>query len=194
MAFQHKYVSPVSLETHTIWETPSIRKCDFQKASLICLSLWCPMGLVYHSTTSSWGTIPAHRIPSESALLSAIVFSLLPTPVRRKCQWYANCSVVGCKNQHKSLHIFPSSEAVKTQCLKFFWRKFGKLLYVCANRFNLDCFLYKSQYKTGFASKLKNEWMNETRLSVTQVQTCKLFCHFLCCFTLFCRLACWTYS
>ena len=51
---------------------------------------------------------------------------------------HANCSVVGCKNQHSD--NVPAAVRVS--------------LYKCAYHFTLDCFIKEGQYKAGFASTL----------------------------------------
>ena len=73
---------------------------------------------------------------------------------------HGNCSVVGCRSAHKSLHLLPSSDPVRTRWINFIFdgkipTTLGKVVYVCVNQFKSDCFLNEGQYKTGFASKLK---------------------------------------
>ncbi|XP_037641699.1 uncharacterized protein LOC119497554 isoform X2 [Sebastes umbrosus] len=68
------------------------------------------------------------------------------------------CAVVGCKNQHRSLHLPP-------QDTKFKWIHFiydGNVPlnvtsrpYVCANHFTWNCYTNAGQYKTGFANTLR---------------------------------------
>ncbi|XP_056607720.1 uncharacterized protein LOC130425527 isoform X2 [Triplophysa dalaica] len=69
------------------------------------------------------------------------------------------CSVVGCKNEHRSLHLLPTSEPQKTQWVRFIFEgneplNLPKFVYVCANHFTPDCFLNAGQYGMGFAKKL----------------------------------------
>ncbi|KAA0705258.1 hypothetical protein E1301_Tti019534 [Triplophysa tibetana] len=69
------------------------------------------------------------------------------------------CSVVGCKNEHRSLHLLPTSEPQKTQWVRFIFDgneplNLPKFVYVCANHFTPDCFLNAGQYGMGFAKKL----------------------------------------
>ena len=72
---------------------------------------------------------------------------------------HANCSVVGCKNQHKCLYSVPATEQQKRQRLCFIFNDnvpaaVRVSLYVCANHFTSDCFSNECQYKAGFASTL----------------------------------------
>nr|XP_055038817.1 uncharacterized protein LOC129426486 isoform X2 [Misgurnus anguillicaudatus] len=69
------------------------------------------------------------------------------------------CSVVGCKNEHKSIHILPTSEPLKTQWIHFMFKgnaalDLPKYVYACANHFTSSCFINEGQYKAGFAKKL----------------------------------------
>lgn len=61
-----------------------------------------------------------------------------------KCCWI--------KNQHKGLHLLPSSEDVQTQWVNYMFDgnvpiATGKVLCVCASYFTSDSFLNKGQYK-----------------------------------------------
>merc|ERR1712035_246249 len=73
---------------------------------------------------------------------------------------HGNCSVVGYRSKHKSLHSLPSCDPVRTRWTDFIFdgkipTTLGKVVYVCVNQFKSDCFLNEGQYKTGFASRLK---------------------------------------
>ena len=74
---------------------------------------------------------------------------------------HGNCSVVGCKNQHKCLYSVPATEQQKRQWWHFiFYNSVSAAVHdslcvcVCANRFTSDCFSNEGQYKAGFASTL----------------------------------------
>lgn len=72
---------------------------------------------------------------------------------------HANCSVVGCKDQHKCLYSVPAPEEQKRQWLCFIFNNrvpatFPVNLFVCANHFTSACFSNEGQYKAGFASTL----------------------------------------
>ncbi|KAM9770635.1 activating transcription factor 7-interacting protein 1 isoform 2-T2 [Menidia menidia] len=70
-----------------------------------------------------------------------------------------NCSVLGCKEQHKALHTIPVSEELRAQWINFIYNgnvpaRVGKKLLVCANHFTGDCFRNLGQYNTGLAKRL----------------------------------------
>ncbi|XP_066529736.1 uncharacterized protein [Hoplias malabaricus] len=72
---------------------------------------------------------------------------------------YGSCSVVGCTEQHKSVHRLPASESTRAEWMKFIFKgtipdKLSKNLYVCTNHFVSDCFTNLGQYNTGLATKL----------------------------------------
>lgn len=72
---------------------------------------------------------------------------------------HANCSVAGCKNQHKSLYSVPAAEEQKRRWLSFIFNDRAPAtvpvsLFVCAHHFTADCFSNQGQYKAGFASTL----------------------------------------
>lgn len=69
------------------------------------------------------------------------------------------CSVHGCTEQHKSLHLLPAQESRRTAWVHFIFdghipAKVGKNLTVCANHFTADCFENLGQYTAGLASRL----------------------------------------
>lgn len=69
------------------------------------------------------------------------------------------CAVVGCKKEHKSIHLLPTSEPLRTQWIRFIFAgkaplNLPKFVYVCANHFAQDCFVNAGQYNKGFAKKL----------------------------------------
>ncbi|XDV25389.1 hypothetical protein PO909_029312 [Leuciscus waleckii] len=71
----------------------------------------------------------------------------------------SRCFVDGCKNEHGSRHLLPTSEPLKTQWNTFIFEgnappNLPKFVYVCANHFMPDCFVNEGQYKAGFAKKL----------------------------------------
>ncbi|XP_034564403.1 uncharacterized protein LOC117830406 isoform X1 [Notolabrus celidotus] len=72
---------------------------------------------------------------------------------------HANCSVVGCKNQHKCLYSVPAPEDQRKQWLLFIFNNnvpstVSAHLFVCANHFTSECFNNWGQYKAGYASTL----------------------------------------
>ncbi|XP_057201463.1 uncharacterized protein LOC130561273 isoform X2 [Triplophysa rosa] len=80
-------------------------------------------------------------------------------PVTRMPPKQLRCGVVGCKNEHKSLHLLPTSEPLRTQWIRFIFEgnatlNLPKFVYVCANHFTPDCFFNAGQYSMGFAKKL----------------------------------------
>ncbi|XP_041664878.1 uncharacterized protein LOC121523883 [Cheilinus undulatus] len=73
---------------------------------------------------------------------------------------HANCSVVDCLNEHKSLYTLPTAEELKKLWINFIFDgqvppTTAKTLYVCANHFSSDCFVNEGQFYAGFASNLK---------------------------------------
>ncbi|XP_067299127.1 uncharacterized protein [Pseudorasbora parva] len=69
------------------------------------------------------------------------------------------CFVVGCRNEHNSRHLLPTSEPLRTQWMSFAFKghtppNLPKCVYVCSNHFTPDCFVNEGQYKAGFAKKL----------------------------------------
>ncbi|XP_051981457.1 uncharacterized protein LOC127642989 isoform X2 [Xyrauchen texanus] len=90
------------------------------------------------------------------------------------------CFVVGCKNEHSSLHLLPTSEPRKTQWIRFVFKgnapsNLPKCVHVCANHFTPDCFVNEGQYKAGFAKKLflKNGSVPTVRGPVSPPEVCK---------------------
>ncbi|XP_007260152.3 zinc finger homeobox protein 4 isoform X2 [Astyanax mexicanus] len=72
---------------------------------------------------------------------------------------HMKCCVVGCKQQHKSLHFLPTKEN-RTVWLHFIFNghvpaTISKNLVVCANHFKADCFENLGQYRAGLASRLR---------------------------------------
>jgi len=72
---------------------------------------------------------------------------------------HANCSVVGCTDEHRTLLRVPASERTREQWLGFIFNgnppeTVSKNLHVCASHFKPECFRNLGQYKAGFASKL----------------------------------------
>ena len=83
---------------------------------------------------------------------------------------HANCSVVGCKNQHKCLYSVPATEQQKRQWLLFIFNDnvpaaVHVSLYVCANHFTSDCFSNEGQYKANM-SLLETETMRTVSKSL----------------------------
>nr|XP_055069990.1 uncharacterized protein LOC129450961 [Misgurnus anguillicaudatus] len=72
---------------------------------------------------------------------------------------HANCSVVGCTDQHKSLFKVSTSEVTRLQWIDFIFdgnppEIVSKNLHVCAHHFKPECFVNLGPYEAGFASKL----------------------------------------
>ncbi|XP_060770779.1 zinc finger protein 728-like isoform X2 [Neoarius graeffei] len=72
---------------------------------------------------------------------------------------HANCSVVGCREQHVSLHRPPASEPRRAEWINFIFNgsvpaTVSKNLFVCAKHFVSDCFSNLGQYNAGLATKL----------------------------------------
>ncbi|XP_031429046.1 uncharacterized protein LOC105898184 isoform X2 [Clupea harengus] len=69
------------------------------------------------------------------------------------------CSVVGCTDQHKCLHVTPASEDTREKWIYFIFEgnvpsRVGKYLLVCSNHFESDCFINLGQYTAGLAGRL----------------------------------------
>ncbi|KAA0721759.1 hypothetical protein E1301_Tti014268 [Triplophysa tibetana] len=72
---------------------------------------------------------------------------------------HANCNVVGCTDEHKSLFRVPTSERTRQEWIYFIFggnppERISKNLHVCANHFKPECFTNLGQYNAGLASKL----------------------------------------
>ncbi|XP_067310591.1 uncharacterized protein [Pseudorasbora parva] len=83
-------------------------------------------------------------------------FKFTMAKVRAK---HANCSVVGCTDEHKTLFRVPASEETREQWIYFIFKgtppeTVNKNLLVCGNHFKPESFRNLGQYKAGFASKL----------------------------------------
>ncbi|XP_059926281.1 uncharacterized protein LOC132471191 isoform X1 [Gadus macrocephalus] len=79
---------------------------------------------------------------------------------------HARCSVVGCKDDHKSLHRVPAAEDRRAAWIDFIFEgqvpaTVGKNLLVCARHFKTDCFSNLGQYTAELAGKL---FLNEGAL------------------------------
>ncbi|XP_041916195.1 uncharacterized protein LOC121680718 [Alosa sapidissima] len=77
-----------------------------------------------------------------------------------KSKSHMKCCVVGCTEQHKSLHFLPAKDDRRTEWLHFIFdghvpATVGKNLVVCANHFKADCFENLGQYTAGLANKLR---------------------------------------
>ncbi|XP_028292415.1 uncharacterized protein LOC114455398 isoform X1 [Gouania willdenowi] len=73
---------------------------------------------------------------------------------------HANCSVVGCSKQHKSLFLLPSVELLRTRWLEFIYngcvpKGIPKRLYVCAHHFTKECFENMGPYRAGLSQRLR---------------------------------------
>ncbi|XP_031418465.1 uncharacterized protein LOC105908557 isoform X2 [Clupea harengus] len=71
----------------------------------------------------------------------------------------SRCAVVGCTDPHRSIHHVPASEETKAKWMDFIFEgnvpeRIGKILFVCANHFELDCFTNLGQYNAGLATRL----------------------------------------
>ncbi|KAF3694590.1 hypothetical protein EXN66_Car010266 [Channa argus] len=72
---------------------------------------------------------------------------------------HKRCYVVGCREEHKSLHLPPFSDGTRAKWLDFIFDgkvpdSMVKYLFVCANHFASDCFSNLGQYNAGLAGKL----------------------------------------
>ncbi|XP_057187965.1 uncharacterized protein LOC130553181 isoform X1 [Triplophysa rosa] len=72
---------------------------------------------------------------------------------------HANCNVLGCTDEHKSLFRVPTSEKTRQEWIYFIFggnppERLSKNLHVCANHFKPECFVNLGQYKARLASKL----------------------------------------
>ncbi|XP_045900759.1 uncharacterized protein LOC123968204 isoform X1 [Micropterus dolomieu] len=90
---------------------------------------------------------------------------------------HANCSVVGCNNQHSTLLGLQSSGEASISWINFIFNgdvpsTTTRFLYVCANHFTPDCFVNVGQYEAGFASvlRLKDGSIPTVRDSTSNVQ------------------------
>ncbi|XP_026128189.1 uncharacterized protein LOC113108962 isoform X2 [Carassius auratus] len=71
-----------------------------------------------------------------------------------------NCSVIGCRDEHRSLFLVPSSKPQKNQWIDFIFfgnapTQIPKALHVCGKHFTDDCFLNLGQHRAGLAKRLK---------------------------------------
>lgn len=71
----------------------------------------------------------------------------------------ANCSVAGCKGQHRGLYSVPAAEEQKRRWLRFIFGDRAPAavpasLFVRAKHFAADCFSNRGQYEAGLASPL----------------------------------------
>src|SRR4029434_140618 len=71
----------------------------------------------------------------------------------------SRCAVVGCTEPHRSIHHVPASEETRAKWIDFIFEgnvpeRIGKILFVCANHFELDCFTNLGQYNAGLATRL----------------------------------------
>ncbi|KAK2840100.1 hypothetical protein Q5P01_013840 [Channa striata] len=72
---------------------------------------------------------------------------------------HKRCYVVGCSEEHKSLHLPPMSNETRAKWLDFIFDgqvpdNMVKYVFVCANHFASDCFSNLGQYNAGLAGKL----------------------------------------
>lgn len=72
---------------------------------------------------------------------------------------HANCSVVGCTDDQKSLFKVPASEKTRKEWIGFIFGgkppgSINKNLHVCVKHFKPECFINLGQYNAGLASKL----------------------------------------
>ncbi|XP_073720263.1 uncharacterized protein [Misgurnus anguillicaudatus] len=80
----------------------------------------------------------------------------MPPNIRLK---HSRCFVIGCKNEHRSIHLLPTSEELRTQWISFIFKGnvpqiIPRFVFVCANHFTSECFVNEGQYNAGFAKKL----------------------------------------
>ncbi|XP_031431312.1 uncharacterized protein LOC116222179 isoform X2 [Clupea harengus] len=71
----------------------------------------------------------------------------------------SRCAVVGCTDPHRSIQNVPASEETRAKWMDFIFEcnvpeRIGKILFVCANHFELDCFANLGQYNAGLATRL----------------------------------------
>src|SRR4029434_4428799 len=72
---------------------------------------------------------------------------------------FSRCAVVGCTEPHRSIHHVPASEETRAKWIDFIFEgnvpeRIGKILFVCANHFELDCFANLGEYNAGLATRL----------------------------------------
>src|SRR4029434_10184201 len=71
----------------------------------------------------------------------------------------SRCVVVGCTDPQRSIHHVPASEETRVKWMDFIFEgnvpeRIGKILFVCANHYELDCFTNLGQYNSGLARRL----------------------------------------
>src|SRR4029434_7293798 len=71
----------------------------------------------------------------------------------------SRCAVVGCTDPHRSIHLLPISQGTRAKWIDFIFEgnvpeRIGKILFVCANHFELDCFANLGEYNAGLATRL----------------------------------------
>ena len=72
---------------------------------------------------------------------------------------HVSFSVIGCSDQHKTLHKTPVSEDLRREWIKFIFdgevpATVGINLSVCAKHFDMDCFHNLGQYNAGLRANL----------------------------------------
>src|SRR4029434_1583563 len=70
----------------------------------------------------------------------------------------STCAVVGCTNQHRSVHNLPASEQTRVKWIEFIFNcndpeRIGNTLVLCGSHFELDCFTNLGQYNAGLATR-----------------------------------------
>ena len=79
--------------------------------------------------------------------------------LKSPCPSARRSTVIGCKDQHKTLHHLPAAEDKRAAWIEFIFEgivpaEVGKKLSVCANQFDVDCFTNLGQYKAGVVVRL----------------------------------------
>ena len=97
------------------------------------------------------------KLPPLYSCKSWIDLDKLASSMKRIRQ--PRCSVVGCTDQHKCLHVTPASEDTREKWIYFIFEgnvpaRIGKYLLVCANHFESDYFTNLGQYDAGLSTRL----------------------------------------
>lgn len=128
MFFQWKYVSPACLQTLPKWEKKHplpVLLAPRSKTENVCPE--APVIFTLNCDTPNSGCLCCHLYPCMPTLQLPFFPSLSGSGSQMKLfkvkAKHANCSVVGSRNEHKSLHLLSTSDPMKTQWNSFIFNR-----------------------------------------------------------------------